>query len=94
MKFRPLGAELFHVNGHTDTHRHDEANSRHDTPTRKCSVTLTIIIKSSDISNKGPQYMMQDFLTGTATGPAFLASSATALLSVTSHVYSRDCRPI
>jgi len=62
MKFRPLVAELFHVNGQTDTHRHDEANSSRDTPTRKFSVTSTIIrvIKSSDISNNGPQCMMQD----------------------------------
>jgi len=28
MKIRPLGAELFHADGQTQTDRHDEANSR------------------------------------------------------------------
>jgi hypothetical protein len=28
MKIRPVGAELFHADGRTDTARHDEVNSR------------------------------------------------------------------
>ena len=38
MKIRPVGAELFHVDGQTDTH--DEANSREHLQTRQHFITM------------------------------------------------------